>query len=152
MFAAETAEVFLALLIITHPELAGPLRFVNNVEDILSRVAGEDDPQPYYGCPFELTLPDEREDQLPSVRLTIDNVDQAIVANLRAIATAPTLTLYVVLASSPDLAEVGPIEYALRSADYSAASVTGTLAFADVLSEPFPWRLFTPTDWPGVFA
>jgi Domain of unknown function (DUF1833) len=152
LYAQETAEVFLALLVIRHPTLPTPLRFVNNVEDIWSRADGDAAAQQYFGCPFTLGLPDERDDQLPAVQLAIDNVDQAIVAAVRDMVTAPTMTLYIVLAATPDVVEAGPLAFTLKNAQYDALQVTGTLAFADVLNEPFPWRTFTPPDWPGVFA
>jgi hypothetical protein len=151
-FAQETAEAFLALLVIEYPTLEAPLRFVNNVEDVYSTAGDAATPQQYFGCPFQIALPAERDDQLPSVTIAIDNVDQQIVAALRSLTSAPMLTLYIVLASTPNTVEAGPFRFRLTSAQYNAQQVTGYLAFPDVLNEPFPWRTFTPGDWPGVFA
>jgi hypothetical protein len=151
-FAQETGEAFVALLIIDHPTLDAPLRFVNNMEDVYSTVGGVAEPQQYFGCPFTVNLPEERDDQLPTVTLSIDNVDQAIVAAIRGLTGAPTLTLYIVLASSPNVIEAGPFVFQLTRAQYTAETVSGQLSFPDVLNEPFPWRAFTPNDWPGVFA
>jgi hypothetical protein len=150
--APETAEVFLALVVIEHPTLPEPLRFANNMEDVYSTVHGEATAQQYFGCPFNLALPSERDDQLPNVTLTIDNVDQNIVAALRQLADGPTMTLYIVLAATPDVREAGPFPFRLMAAHYTAETVSGTLAFLDILNEPHPWRTFTPPDFPGVFA
>ena len=42
--------------------------------------------------------------------------------------------------------------FTLKSAQYTATQVTGILAFTNILNEPFPYRIFNPQDWPGVFA
>ena len=56
IFEPETDEVFLVLLTITGVGLATPLRFVNNSSDVVS--AGST----YLAYPFQISLPDERED------------------------------------------------------------------------------------------
>jgi hypothetical protein len=153
LYAQETEEAFLALLKITHATLPeGPLRFVNNMEDVLSTAGGEATPQTYIAWPFTLLLPDERDDKLPEVRIAIDNVDGRIVEAVRTMTTPPTMTLYIVLASTPNVVEAGPFTFTLRGAQYNALTVEGTLSFANILNEPFPWRIFNPADWPGVFA
>jgi hypothetical protein len=144
-YSQETGEVFLVLLTISHASLATPLRFVNNMTNI---VAGG---QTYVAFPFDIALPDEREDQLPRVTLTIDNVDRQIVQALRGLKTPPTVTLNVVLASTPDTVEAGPFDFTLKSGEYDALVVTGTLAFEDVLSEPYPADAFSPQWFPGIF-
>jgi Domain of unknown function (DUF1833) len=155
MYAPETAEVFLALIVLRY---VGPplgeliLRFVNNTQNIWSRAHGEATAQEYLGCPFQIVLPEERDDQVPVVRLSIDNVDQNIVSGLRQMIAVPTLWLYVVLAATPDTIEAGPFEFALRGAEYDAVVVTGELAFHDTLNAAFPVRIFTPGEWPGVYG
>jgi hypothetical protein len=146
IFAQETAEVWLFLLTITHPQLDQTLRFVNNLTDIVSRG------QTYLGGPFELVLPDEvDEDQPPRVSISIDNVDRTIVEALRSISGAPAITLEIILASSPDTVEAGPFDFTLRDATGDAVAVTGTLAFEDLLSEPYPAGTFSPANFPGLF-
>jgi hypothetical protein len=152
MYAQETDEAFLSLLVLRHPTLEEPLRFVNNVEDVFSTADGDAEAQRYMGCPFQLRLPQERDDQLPAVQISIDNVHPAIVEAIRGLRTPPQLTVYVVLASTPNDVEAGPFAFTLKNVDYDAQQVMGTLAFGDMLNEPFPWRTFTPNDWPGVFA
>jgi hypothetical protein len=153
LYAPETSEVFLALLVVSHPTIVdGPLRFANNMEDVYSTAGGEATPQHYLACPFTITLPEETSDKLPEAQIAIDNVDQRIVEAVRTMQTPPTMTLYLVLASTPDIVEAGPFVFTLKSAQYNATQVTGILAFTNILNEPFPWRIFNPADWPGVFA
>jgi len=96
-------------------------------------------------------LPAEFDDQLPTVQLQIDNVDRRIMEGVRALTSAPAVTLEVVLASAPDTVEAGPFAFTLKAADYDALVISGTLAFEDVLNEPYPQYAFTPGSFPGLF-
>jgi|SRR6185369_14808919 len=145
IYAQETGEAFLMLLTISHAALSPSLRFVNNTVDVTSRGNA------YLGWPFQLALPAEFDDQLPVVQLQIDNVDRRIMEGVRALTTAPAVTLEVVLASSPDTVEAGPFSFSLKSAEYDALVVVGVLAFEDVLNEPYPQHTFTPGKFPGLF-
>jgi hypothetical protein len=143
--APQTDKVFLALLTITHANLAQPVRVVNDMVNVTSR--GNE----YIGLPFQIDLPSEVEEELPRVRLTIDNVDRLLVEAVRTLTSPPTITLEVILASSPDTVEAGPLPFALRNAEYDSLVVTGELAFEDVLNEGFPAHSFTPNLFAGIF-
>lgn len=126
--------------------LTTPVRVVNNNEQTHS--AGK----LYLPFPFEIKMPDEREDRVTSVTLRIDNVDRQIVTAIRQLSSAPTVSLSVVLASSPDTIEAGPFQFTLRKAVYNAVSVSALLEYEDVLREPIPGDAFTPQNCPGMFA
>ena len=145
--AQETGEIFLMCVTIDHDDLAAPLCFVNNTEPIVRHGTT------FYGWPFEVALPDEREDALPMPQLRIDNVDRRILEGIRALTSAPTVTLEVVLASALDAPEpeAGPATVSLRGIDYDALTITGTLAPEDVLNEPAMQYSFTPDRFPGLF-
>jgi hypothetical protein len=146
IFAQETGEVFLLLLTIAHPQLAEPIRVVNNNEDVVSGGVT------FQRFPFELALPPETEEAPPTVSLRIANADRQIVQAVRALAgDAMTVDVSVVLASSPDTIEAGPYRFTLRDVSYDAAIVEGTLRFEDVLNEPYPADSFTPARFPGLF-
>lgn len=143
--AQETGEVFLLLLTIEHAVLNPTLYFVNNTVDVTSRG------HTYLGWPFQISLPEEREDSFPSVQLTIDNIDRRIVEGIRTLPSAPTITLEVILASSPNTVEAGPFTFALRGVEYSALTITATLSPEDMLNEPAMQYTFTPGLFPGLF-
>jgi hypothetical protein len=126
---------------IDHTDLAEAIRIVNNTENITSN--GYE----YIGFPFELTMQTDAEDQIPSVSISIDNVDRTIVEAIRTISSPPTVYLSVILASSPNVIERGPIELTLRQAEYDAMVVSGNLEPHDILSEPFPMACFTPNTY-----
>lgn len=146
IFAQETGEVFIMLVTIAHAALVPSLRFASNAVDVTSRG------NVYLGWPFRVALPAELDDQLPTVQIQIDNVDRRIMEGVRQLTSPPTVTLEVVLASAPDTVEAGPFDFSLKGCDYDSMVVTGTLAFEDVLNEPYPAFSFTPGLVPGAFA
>lgn len=146
IFSQETAEVFLLLLTIAHPNLSPPIRVVNNQQDITS---GGDT---YTAFPFEITLPDEKEESIPRMRLAIDNVDKQIVQAMRSLTSPPTITLTVVLASQPDTVEVSFTGFVLRDVTHNALVVEGSLMLEDVLNEAYSQHSFTPNLYAGLFV
>lgn len=145
IFSQETAEVFLLLLDIAHASIP-TIRVVNNQENITS--GGEE----YLAFPFEITLPDEKEESLGQMKLSIDNVDRAIVQAVRTLTSPPTITLTVVLASQPDTVEASFDGFVLRGVTYNALVVEGNLMLEDVLNEPYPQDSFTPNLFAGLFV
>ena len=145
LHAESTGEALLFLLTISHDAIEVPIRVVNNTENITSQ--GRE----FIAYPFEIALPQESPDQMPSVQFRIDNVDKSIVTAIRAINSAATLSLELVLASNPDVIEAGQFNYSLLDVSYDVLSVTATLAYENILSEPFPSGGFIPSDFAGLF-
>lgn len=147
MFAQQTGEAPIVLLELSHPEFADVIRVCSNDLAIVSRGST------YVPFPFDIVLPDDADDAVPRVTLRIDNVDRRIVQELRGISggSPVSVALFVVLASSPNVVEIGPLEFTLRDAEYSAATVEGTLLYEDVLNKPFPAESFTPPRFPALF-
>lgn len=143
--AGQTGEAYLLLLVLSHPSLAQPIRVVNDGTNLTS---GGD---LYVAYPFRVVLPQDGDDRPARVRLQIDNVDQSIVAAVRAMTTAPTVAISVVLASTPNVVEAGPFQFTLKNAAYDALSVEGELSYEALLDEPYPADAFTPGNFPGLF-
>lgn len=143
--APQTGEVFLVLLVISHASLSPSLYFVNNLTDVTT--GGHT----YTAYPFTIEIPEESDGAPPTVQLKIDNVSRAITDAIRSLATPPTVTMSVVLASSPATVEAGPFALSLQDMTADAFVVTGTLGFERMLSEPYPGGVYTPKDWPGLF-
>ena len=145
MLAAQTDEVYLHIVKISHNSLSSDLLFVDNTEDVV-RSDGT-----YKASAFRIQLPNE-DDEVPQVRIQIDNVDQSIIAALRPLQTAPELTVSVIRASTPNVVEVGPYEMVLKQFDYDKYTITGTIGYReDFLNERFPKDQFTPQTTPGIF-
>lgn len=145
VYAPESDEVFLVLLTIDHDSLDEPIRVVNNLEKITSR--GEE----FIAFPFDISLPDDKEDAPPRARLAIDNVSREIGQAIREIVGPPSVMIEVVMASAPDTVEASFPNFLLRNVSYDAAVVSGELMVEDLTREPFPARKFTPGAYPGVF-
>jgi len=143
--AAETEEVFLVLLTITVAGSAQPIRVVNDHANLVSRG------QTFAGFPFEIELPGETEDSVPTVRLRIDAVDRSVIAAIRAASGDVDASIEVVRAAAPDTVEAGPFRLRLTRCDYDALVIEGELASEDVLNEPFPAGQYIPADYPGLF-
>jgi hypothetical protein len=145
IFSPATGEVWLHLLTLDHDDLVSPIRLVDNNEAVVSR--GDT----YLPFAFRPQIPAEVDGQLPKVELLIDNVDQTIIAQLEVLQTPPTITLEVVMAGTPDTVERGPWYFTLRSVNYNALTIRSELTYEALTAEPFPYRRFTPTDFPGLF-
>jgi len=154
MYAQETEEVFVLLLEVS---TAGePIRVALDSENLDTKltVDGIDTHSTavtFAGGYFGIELPEEAGENISTVRVSIDNVDRAIVAAIRSANTPPDCNMWVVLRSSPDVVEAGPYYLTLESASYDAMTVTGELAFEDVTNRRYPAHEYTPSNTPGLF-
>ena len=145
MNAQETDQVFLHLLDIDHPDLTEPIRVVNNTVAVVS------EGNVYQAFPFQVDLPDEKEGQISTARLTIDAVDRSIIQVIRTISEAATISLKIILADTPDVIEAGPFDFTLRNVSYDAYRVSGTLVYEDRLDLRIPADSFDPQNFRGLF-
>ena len=146
--AEETSEAFLILLHFAHADIPATIKLVNNYVDIDNAGPGN---ETYIAYPFNISIPSDLEDTLPRIQLTIDNVDRFLMDEIRSLTSAPDISIYVVLASTPSVIEAGPFESKLRNVSYSASTITGDLQVEDILNEPYPGTYFTPQTFPGLF-
>lgn len=137
-----TDEVFLECLTFEHSTLATPIRLVNDRQD-LARTAGT-----FTAFPFGVQLHQRTSDSIATARITADNVDQRIITELRAIQTPrPTVTYELVLASSPNTVEQGPIEFEILGFVADAVSISLEVSFAlGFLNQAFPKDFFGPAN------
>jgi hypothetical protein len=145
LFGQQTGEALLVLLAIDHDDMASTLYVVNNTENITSNA------QEYIAFPFETKLPDFSQG-IPKAQLTISNVDRQIVQTIRSITSKPTVTLSVVLSSTPDTIEYGPLDFEMDNVQWNVFVVTGTLSFENIHDEPYGGDRFTPNMFPGLFT
>ena len=96
-------------------------------------------------------LPHDVEDTIPNVQLAIDNVDRAIIADIRSISGPADVEIKIVLQSDPNTIEVGPFDFKVRTADHTALQITASLQYEDILNETFPDQSYTVLTFPGLF-
>lgn len=146
MLAQETAEVFVPLLRIEHPDLADPILLAYNTEPVV-RSDGT-----YLPYAFSINLPQQVEDETPTLSVTIDNTDLEVNDKIRSLVGQPQVTFSVVLASSPDTVEAGPFAMSLQQATANAQTITGTLGYElDIFAQQVPAQQYLPTSSPGLF-
>ena len=149
MFAQETGEVFLILLVIDHPTLANPLRFVNNNVNVVANDNGI--PREFIAYPFDLILPDSDDDRDIIGHLTIDNVSREITETIRSIDEPPTVEVRVIRAAAPNTSEVILPLFTLRDVTWDALAISGELVLSDITTAPYPAYVFDPGRFPGLF-
>lgn len=78
---ATSAEADLVIALeITHEDLEVPVRVVNDTQDLVITVAGDPYPEAitFVACPFDITLPDDVDQQIPRARLSVDNIGREL--------------------------------------------------------------------------
>ena len=151
LYAQETDEVFVPLVLINHPSMDEPVRVAGSRHDVVTNDELANNVT-YQSYPFTIQLPDESDDRPPEVSLVIDNIDKRIVDSVRtAIDGSPTVTLTVVLESSPTTIEAGPFSFTVRNVEWNRLTVKGVISYESVLDEPYPAGTFNPVEFPGLF-
>lgn len=147
--AQQTSEALLALVTISHPSIiGGPLRLVQDMQDLTSNG------NLYTAFPFSVQLPDDSDDGVAQVKLTIDNVDQSIMVALRGLAPTepPTVQVDLVLSSQPNVVEASFPNMTLRNVTGDALTIEGELRMDEEDLSTFPQDSFTPQNFPGMFV
>ncbi|MGH7813273.1 MAG: DUF1833 family protein [Candidatus Binataceae bacterium] len=147
IYSQETGTAYIVLLTLSHPTLPVPIRVTSDAVNTISRS------NTFVPYPFLITLPTDDDLQPTRARLTIDNVDRAIITSLRNIGTTPlSLLIEIVTSNTPDTVEFSSGTLTLRNVDGDAVSLTGVLGFEEILAEGFPGDSVTPLTVPGVFV
>lgn len=142
--ASSSDVAWLCLLTIT-ADGEDPLYVVNNSEEVVSRGITF---EPY---PFTVTLPPDDSETLPTVSLSISNIDRSIVEFLRAQLMPPSIAIELVTSAYPDVVEKSLTFLKLTSVTYDAITVSGTLAVDNFLTQKFPDESYVPPLFPGMF-
>lgn len=145
-FDPDTADVWLVLITIAHASISPSIRVVNNMEDVVSN--GDT----FVGFPFDVMLPDDTDDAPPAAKLTIDNVSREIGEAIRAITSAPTVSIQIVRAAAPNTVEQSWSGFSLRNVKWDAGKVAGDLVLENFTDEPYPAGNFSPASFPALYV
>ena len=144
MTAPETAAVFFTLLTVLVDDVP-VLYFVDNNQEIVSNG------QTFQPCAFSAILPNQSENS-SSCKLQIDNTDVVISKTIKeAIGKKITAQVAVVLSTSPDIYEQGPLDFILRNVSISTQSVTADLYDSYMQDRKFTAMTYSPDAFPGMF-
>lgn len=145
LYESSSDVAWFFLLSITPANSTEVIRLVNNNEPVVSN--GET----YIAYPFDLILPLDTGDKIPSIKLRIDNVDQMIVDAIRELELAPKIRIQVVTSAFPDLVEKDLDFLQMRAVEYNASTIEATLEIASIWARKFPGEVIDPTNYPSLF-
>jgi hypothetical protein len=132
------------LLTIFHPQLDTILVARNSV-GVTSRGGF------YSAAPFDIAFVTDN-DELPSMNLTVLNVDREIGrALLRVTSPAIECNVEAVLASNLDEVVRRAARFELHGVQFNQHIVSGTLSHKRLTSEPYPNKRVIPSKFPGYF-
>lgn len=134
----------LVLLTLSHLKWE-TIRLVNNLEKITSRG------QEFQPLAFQITLPGDDGESVPTVGITLDNVDLGLMREFRMITDSPSIKLELIFASFPDVVEMEVNDLKLDNVTYDSGQIKGTLTFDNLLNTKIPSDTYTPKDFPGMF-
>ncbi|AYD65298.1 DUF1833 domain-containing protein [Achromobacter sp. B7] len=146
VLATSADEPLLIAIEILHAELEVPARFVNDTSDI------EIEGNKFFACRFDLTLPDDQDEQVPEARLEVDNIGRELTQWLERSQGgkgAKCRTL-MVLRSNPGNLEFD-MTMDLAGLEISNLRVNGSLGFKNTLMQSAVTVRYDPSTAPGVF-
>lgn len=146
LLATSADEPMLELLEITHPDLAVPIRVVNDVQNIT--VLGNE----YIACPFTLTRPDDVDQQTPTAKVSVDNIGRELTTWLEQSngGKGARCRVMAVLRSTPDILEFD-MTMDLSGLSINNLTVDGALGFQNTLMQPAVAVRYDPISSPGAF-
>lgn len=154
VYEQETGEVFVILLTIDHPNFTQPIMVssdptqllpISNVRGTISR--GNE----YPFLPFTIDLPNQDDTGIAKARISIDNIDRTMVNAVRTANSALSVTVEIVLSSSPDIIEVSIPDFRIDHVTYDSMTISGDLSVEYYDLEPYSKLRFTPSNFPGMF-
>lgn len=156
MFAQEAGEVAVALLTITHPSLADPIRLSTDATERFST-----DPlaygttsrgNEYLFVGAQVAMPDEQDKAPPTSKLVLFDVQGLLTPLARSVTSPPSIAIEIVLASAPDTVEISVPAMDMVNLTYVAGQLTFDLAIDALALEPFPAGNFDPASFPALFV
>lgn len=143
--APETDAVLLTLLTI-YVDGTPTLHLVDNKENIISQ--GTE----FIACSFGAVLPDKSAEGNKSCRLQIDNTDVSIYKTIKnAINYEISCDVAVILSSTPDVYEQGPLQFVLRNITANQNVISAELYDMYMHDRKFTALTYNPDDFPGLF-
>lgn len=142
--ATSSEIVFVCLLTFSMPG-RDSLRVCNNSVDVVSRGLT------FTAFPFQIVLPNDDSERLPTVQLQIANVSGEIMEFIRGLPQAPELLLEVVTNVDFNVVEKSVGFLRLEQVGFDALTISGQLTVESVLARRFPSFDYTPVEYPALF-
>lgn len=141
-----TGEEPVYLLEITHPQLASPIRVVNDTQDIVHNG------NTFFAVAFRIKVPDDISKSVPQVPIAIDNVGRELTQFLHETngGKGAEVKIMQVMRDTPNLVEQ---EYTLTlvGVRQNMMEISGQLSYENFLDIPCLTATFNPESAPGLF-
>lgn len=146
LLATSADEPFLVALEIIHPDLAVPVRVVNNTESVT--IQGNE----FIACPFQLTLPEDVDRQVPKAKLSVDNIGRELTQWLEVSGggKGAKCRILQVVPSSPDIIEYD-MTLDLTGLSIDNMAVSGDLGFQETLNQSAVAIRYDPISSPALW-
>lgn len=146
--AQSNDEIFVILAEIAHSELSTPLRYCNQLKDVVSNG------NTYKAREIKFAPPNEYGEQAPQVSLTVSNKDNAVSLACFPLATDEpfVITIRLVLKSQPNTVEFTARFKAIEDAhaDGEVSVFSGSINHG--FDQIYPMHAMTPYSHPGLFG
>lgn len=138
-----------------------PIRCVNGVHDDMffgiepGAVFNPASQGLFQAIPFYAERPEFAEGKTPEVEITVDNVGRELMPHLEnAVQVKADLVVIYRQYISDDLSEpcAGPIEFVMRKVRVKGTSVVGSAKLDDLANRKFPFKVYSPHDFPGLLS
>lgn len=158
-FSPETGRVLIALITLSHIDLADDIRistdptqelteFTTDTEKVYGTISNG---KTYFFLPVRIKLPDETDEGPGEMQLEIDNIHRAYMETIRSVQTPVICRVDLVLDNALDTIEGSWPEFKLTNITYNATTITGTLRLETLETEPYPSGSFVPSYFRGLF-
>ena len=152
-YKEETDQVFIVLLEFTSDEISQNINVASDPLQVLpiANVYGVvSNGVEYQFSEFDIRLPKDDKTGAISAKIIIQNVDQAMIDEVRSITKPLNMTVKIVLSRDPDYIEREYTGFVLTNIQYDAFTIEGDLSMDFWELEPFPSIRFTPSGFPGL--
>ena len=144
-YKRRTSEVWLPLVSISHASFRSTVSLVGNTERITRRGIT------YRPYAMRVRLPRDTDDGGLDGDISIDDVERTIIVALRAADSAPAVSILIVRAADPTVAEFEYPDLELKDFSVTGTLIEAVIGVADYRTEPVPAHAVTPTLFPGAF-
>jgi hypothetical protein len=156
-YSEEQGGIPICLITIEHEDLIEPIRISTDPTERLEEIESDivygttSNSVEYYFFPCKLKLPDDKAGSLGTPSISFDNVNRDYVAAIRALSSAPTVSVAMIMSNALDDVEMTWPQFNMRRIHYDASTITAEMDFDTLRNEVFPNGSFVPSTAPNLF-
>lgn len=152
VFKTQMRDALLTLIELVFFENDGTIDkryYTDNIIPIDSSVSGQI--KTYQPSSFKMSLGEDKSDTKGEVTANFDPGDFRLITKLREVEKRPQINLWLILSSTPNIIEQGPMNFEVKDFTSNKTVVSVKLEVEPILDEPIPAQKFTPQLFPGLW-